>query len=140
MEAFFRFLPYVWSSFSWRLIQLFRASSVGFSPLTIAAEMNGLIGFRRLSIITFRFDLPRTLISLILPVPSWLRRTRAIPSTDHKSGRLLSLTSIETASPSSDSTSPLTYPKISLRPSLSRATAFPRRSSRSVSENCTLGV
>src|SRR5438552_17757778 len=56
------------------------------------------------------------------------------------SGRLLSLTSMETMSPSSDSTSPLTKAKISLRPSLSRGTVLPRRPSRSVSENCTLGA
>src|SRR5579864_6839 len=56
------------------------------------------------------------------------------------SGRLLSLTSIETLSTSSDSTSPLTNEKISLSPSLSRGTFLPRSSSRSTSENCTLGV
>src|SRR6266702_1009123 len=56
------------------------------------------------------------------------------------SGRLLSLTSIETASPSSDSTSPLTKARISLSPSLSRGTVLPSRPSRSSSENCTLGI
>src|SRR5438093_7857164 len=56
------------------------------------------------------------------------------------SGRLLSLTSIETASPSSDSTSPLTNARISLSPSLSRGTVLPSIPSRSVSENCTLGI
>src|SRR6266487_6636443 len=56
------------------------------------------------------------------------------------SGRLLSLTSIETASASSDSTSPLTNPKISLSPSMSRGRLFPRSPSRSGSENCTPGV
>src|SRR5439155_18073561 len=56
------------------------------------------------------------------------------------SGRLLSLTSIEAASPSSDSTSPLTNAKISLRPSTSRGTVLPSNPSRSFRENCTLGV
>src|SRR5438552_12406437 len=56
------------------------------------------------------------------------------------SGRLLSLTSIEAASPSSDSTSPLTNAKISLRPSTSRGTVLPSNPSRSFRENCTLGI
>src|SRR6266705_1017903 len=102
--------------------------------------MKGRIAFTCLSTTTLRPDLPATLICLLRPVPSWYLRARAIPSTDHMSGRLLSLTSIETVSPSSDSTSPLTNARISLRPSLSRGTVFPNNLSRSVSENCTLGV
>src|SRR2546422_108450 len=58
------------------------------------------------------------------------------------SGWLLSLTSMLTLSfcSSRDSTSPLTYASISLSPSSSRGTFCPRRSSRSVRENWTVGV
>src|SRR6266566_3378840 len=102
--------------------------------------MKGRIAFTCLSTTTLRPDLPATLICLLRPVPSWYLRARAIPSTDQMSGRLLSLTSIETASPSSDSTSPLTNARISLRPSTSRGTVLPSNPSRSFRENCTLGI
>src|SRR5207247_6200173 len=68
MDALFRFLPYVKSSFSCREIQPFNASSDGCRPLTIAVEMKGRIGFTRVSMITFRPDLSATLICLLRPV------------------------------------------------------------------------
>src|SRR6266516_3923361 len=73
IEALFRFLPYVKSSFSCREIQPFNASSEGWKPLAMAVEMKGRIGFTRLSMTTLRPDLPATLISLPRPVPSRYR-------------------------------------------------------------------
>src|SRR3989442_5384699 len=80
--------------------------------------------------------------ALGLAIPRWVLRARAIHSTDQMSGWLLSLTSMLTLSfcSSRDSTSPLTYARISLSPSSSRGTFCPRRSSRSVRENWTDGV
>src|SRR3989442_6718965 len=142
MDARFLFLPYVRSIFSWRLIQLFRAFSLGLTFLTMEVAMKGRIGPSLRSTVTLRPDFPESIGALGLAIPRWVRRARAIPSTDQMSGWLLSLTSTLTLSfcSSRDSTSSLTYARISLSPSSSRGTFCPRRSSRSVRENWTDGV
>src|SRR5712664_1761768 len=110
MDARFLFLPYVRSIFSWRLIQLFRAFSLGLTFLTMDVAMYGLIGPSLWSTVTRRLDFPESMGALGLAMPRCVLRARAIPSTDQMSGWLLSLTSMLTLSFCSSrvSTSPLT--------------------------------